>query len=62
MNILEAVEQKYPSLSRQERKIALKVIQHPSQVKKMSIGILAKKAEVSTATVTRFVKKMGCLI
>ncbi|KAF0384873.1 MurR/RpiR family transcriptional regulator [Pediococcus acidilactici] len=60
MNILEAVEQKYPSLSRQERKIALKVIQHPSQVKKMSIGILAKKAEVSTATVTRFVKKMGC--
>ncbi|XRF76187.1 hypothetical protein OGM84_05975 [Pediococcus acidilactici] len=34
MNILEAVEQKYPSLSRQERKIALKVIQHPSQVKK----------------------------
>ncbi|KAF0393445.1 SIS domain-containing protein [Pediococcus pentosaceus] len=59
MNIIDVVEQKYPSLSRQERKIALKVIQHPADVKKMNINTLSKKAEVSTATVTRFVKKMG---
>jgi RpiR family carbohydrate utilization transcriptional regulator len=59
MNVIDIVEQKYPSLSRQERKIALKVIQHPADVKKMNINILSKKAEVSTATVTRFVKKMG---
>lgn len=42
MNILEAVEQKYPSLSRQERKIALKVIQHPSQVKKWASAFSPK--------------------
>lgn len=59
MNIIDIVEQKYPSLSRQERKIALRVTQHPADVKKMNINTLSKKAEVSTATVTRFVRKMG---
>lgn len=60
MDIISEIEQKYLSLSRQERKIALKVLQDPNAVKQMNIHALSKKADVSTATVTRFVKKIGC--
>lgn len=60
MNIIDTIERNFPSLSRQERKVALKVIQQPMNVKKMTISTLAKKTKVSTATVTRFVKKVGC--
>jgi RpiR family carbohydrate utilization transcriptional regulator len=59
MSVIDIVEKKFPSLSRQERKIALQVVQHPADVKMMNINTLSKKSEVSTATVTRFVKKMG---
>ncbi|EIW12575.1 RpiR family transcriptional regulator [Lactiplantibacillus plantarum EGD-AQ4] len=60
MSIVNTVEEAYSSLSRQERKVALKVIQEPKQVQKMTISSLAKDADVSNATITRFVKKMGC--
>ncbi|MQS52532.1 MurR/RpiR family transcriptional regulator [Companilactobacillus mishanensis] len=60
MNILKMVEDQLPSLSRQERKVALQVIQSPQEVQQMSITTLAKKVEVSNATITRFVKKMNC--
>lgn len=59
MNAIETIENRLQSLSRQERKIALTVIQNSNQVKKMNTTDLAKLAEVSTATITRFVKKIG---
>ena len=60
MSIVTTVEESYPTLSRQERKVALKVIQEPKEVQKMTISSLAKNVHVSNATITRFVKKMGC--
>ncbi|UUC96769.1 hypothetical protein NOX35_28690 (plasmid) [Comamonas sp. C11] len=60
MSIVSTVEEQYPTLSRQERKVALKVIQSPKEVQKMTISSLAKTVDVSNATITRFVKKMGC--
>lgn len=60
MNILKLVEDQLPTLSRQERKVAIQVIKNPEDVQKMSISVLAKKIGVSNATITRFVKKMHC--
>lgn len=34
MSIVTTVEESYPTLSRQERKVALKVIQEPKEVQK----------------------------
>lgn len=60
MTILKKIEEDLPTLSRQERKVALQVIQNPQQVQQMNITALAKEVSVSNATITRFVKKMGC--
>ncbi|GAF40008.1 transcription regulator [Agrilactobacillus composti DSM 18527 = JCM 14202] len=60
MNIVRNVENQYANLSRQERKVALKVMQTPSVVQQMTISKLANAVGVSNATITRFVKKMGC--
>lgn len=60
MNILKLIEEVIPSLSRQERKAALKIIQNPQDVQTMNISTLAKMVNVSNATITRFVKKMNC--
>jgi len=60
MSMIKTVEARYPELSRQERKVALQVMQTPEQVQQMTISSLAKTVKVSNATVTRFVKKMGC--
>jgi Transcriptional regulators len=60
MSIIKFIEEELPKLSRQERKVAIKVMKDPEQVQKMSISVLAKSTQVSNATITRFVKKMNC--
>ncbi|WP_300561569.1 MurR/RpiR family transcriptional regulator [Companilactobacillus sp.] len=60
MTILKKIEEDLPTLSRQERKVALQIIQNPQEVQQMNITTLASKVEVSNATITRFVKKMDC--
>lgn len=60
MGMVDQVEAQYSELSRQERKVALIVTQSPEAVQQMTISDLAKSAGVSTATITRFAKKMGC--
>lgn len=60
VSILDDIEASFGNLSRQERKIALKVTQKPKQVQSMGIAELAQDVGVSNATVTRFVRKMGC--
>lgn len=59
-SIMQTVESRYPDLSRQERKVALKVMQSSEEIQGMSISRLAKSIKVSNATITRFVKKMDC--
>ncbi|PIO82485.1 RpiR family transcriptional regulator [Loigolactobacillus backii] len=59
-SLVQLVEYQYTTFSRQERKVALKVIQEPRNVQKMSITRLAQATGVSNATITRFVKKMNC--
>ncbi|KRM75267.1 transcriptional regulator, rpir family [Secundilactobacillus collinoides DSM 20515 = JCM 1123] len=54
------MEAELAHLSRQERKIAMKVIQNPKQIQTMGIADLAKAVGVSSATVTRFVRRVGC--
>lgn len=60
MNLLNNIEAIFSTLSRQERKVALKVLQNPQEVQSMNITKLAKKAGVSNATITRFVRRMEC--
>lgn len=60
MNLLNNIEAIFSTLSRQERKVALKVLQNPQEVQFMNITKLAKKAGVSNATITRFVRRMEC--
>ena len=50
MNLLNNIEAIFSTLSRQERKVALKVLQNPQEVQSMNITKLAKKAGVSNAT------------
>ncbi|EJN55279.1 MurR/RpiR family transcriptional regulator [Loigolactobacillus coryniformis] len=59
-NIMQLVEAQYADFSRQERKVALKVLQEPEKIQQLSINHLAASVGVSNATITRFVKKMQC--
>lgn len=60
MKISDQIENTFPSLPRQERKVAMIAVQKPEQVQQMSISELAGQAAVSNATITRFVKRLGC--
>ena len=60
MNILNELEKIYPSLPRQERKVALQAIQEPKKIQRLSINELAKLAGTSNATITRLVKRLDC--
>lgn len=58
MNLINQLESIYPTLSKQEKKVALQVLKYPKKVQTLSIEDLARRSEVSNATVTRFVKKL----
>ena len=60
MSILNELEKIYPSLPRQERKVALQAIQEPKKIQRLSINELAKLAGTSNATITRLVKRLDC--
>ncbi|WP_283584025.1 MurR/RpiR family transcriptional regulator [Limosilactobacillus difficilis] len=60
MKISDQIEGIFPTLPRQERKVAMIAVQKPEQVQQMSISELASQASVSNATITRFVKRLGC--
>lgn len=59
MNVLDRIKENENILSAQEKKLANYIISSPAEVAKCSTQYLAKKAEVSTATVIRFTKKIG---
>lgn len=51
MNILNELEKIYPSLPRQERKVALQAIQEPKKIQRLSINELAKLAGTSLSLI-----------
>lgn len=60
MDILMIIQNKYLEFSKQERKIADYILRFSHQIKNMNIGELAKNTNTSNASITRFVKKVGC--
>ncbi len=58
-NTLVHIRSIYPTLKPAERRVADAVLSSPHQVVHLSITELAKKAEVSDATVVKFCKRLG---
>lgn len=60
MDILMIIQKNYLIFSKQERKIADYILRFSQQIRNMKIGELAEKTGTSNASITRFVKKIGC--
>lgn len=60
MNILELIQFKYLDFSKKEQKIADYILENTEFIKNMNIKVFAKNCNVSTATVTRFCRKLDC--
>lgn len=59
MNIIELIQLEYLNFSDKEQKIAKYILKNSSSIHNMNISIFAKNCNVSTATVTRFCKKIN---
>src|SRR5260370_18803941 len=59
-DIVARIAERAPELRTAERKVAALILDDLTGASRASIGALAKKAEVSIATVTRFAKAVGC--
>lgn len=59
MNILELIQFKYLDFSTKEQRIADYILKNSNSIENMNINIFAKNCNVSTATVTRFCKKIN---
>ncbi|MGL4106653.1 MurR/RpiR family transcriptional regulator [Clostridium sp. LP20] len=60
MDILCEIQRVYNSFSDKEKSIADYILQHGDMIKNINITELAKNIGTSGATITRFVKKIGC--
>lgn len=60
MNPLVAIQKNYLRFSKNERSIADYILQNSPKINNMKITELAHNTKTSCATVTRFVKKIGC--
>lgn len=56
LNMKSQLQQMNPA----QAKIAKYILEHPDEIPAMPIGTLAKESGVSEATISRFVKFMGC--
>ena len=57
--LLDSIRTQLDSLSKSEKKVALAVLDHPSQTVSQNITALAKSAQVSEPTVVRFCRTLG---
>jgi RpiR family carbohydrate utilization transcriptional regulator len=57
--LLDSIRTQLDSLSKSERKVALAVLEHPTQTVSQNITALAKSAQVSEPTVVRFCRTLG---
>ncbi|WEV71053.1 MurR/RpiR family transcriptional regulator [Lactobacillus sp. ESL0785] len=60
MNSLVAIQKNYLNFSKNEKRIADYILQNSPKINNMKITELAHQTQTSNATVTRFVKKIGC--
>lgn len=60
MNILLKMQSKYSEFTENEKKLMSYILKHKESIQNINITILAENIGVSTSTITRFSKKMGC--
>ena len=59
-NLIEKIRESYPSLSKGHQKLADYIINNPKEGAFLSINDLSRETGISAATITRFVRVMGC--
>ncbi len=59
MNVYKIISEKMATMSRSQLKIAQYILKNPNQIPFLNVGKLAKKTDVSDATVVRFVTYLG---
>lgn len=60
MSLLTEIQSKYSSFSAKDKGIADYLLSSPAEASRSTIQTLAKKTNVSNATITRFCKKVSC--
>lgn len=60
MSIQKEIQNKYTELSKQEKAVANYILTNSESIQNMNIVTLSQLTYTSTATITRFVKKIGC--
>lgn len=60
MSLLAEIQKRYKAFTEKEKTIADFILNESRQMKNINITDLAEKLYISTATVTRFCKKIGC--
>lgn len=60
MNIVQTVKDRLSDLSKNEYKVAQRVLADPETVIHISTASLAKQADVSEPTINRFCRRIGC--
>jgi len=60
LDIIFEIQQKYANFSDKEKAIADYIVSQPDSIKNINITELAKLIGTSSATITRFSKKIGC--
>jgi RpiR family carbohydrate utilization transcriptional regulator len=58
--MLKDIEAKLPDMTRAEQKVARVVLASPYDIVRITLSLLAKKAQVSEPTVIRFCRSMNC--
>ncbi|UPU38932.1 MurR/RpiR family transcriptional regulator [Erysipelothrix sp. Poltava] len=60
MDILDEIQKQYVNFSQKEKQIAMYILQKNNEIKNINIGKLAEQTGTSSATITRFCRKIGC--
>ena len=59
MKYINIIESFYPSLSKQEKKVADYILEEKGKISYQSLQEIGRKINVGEATIVRFVKKIG---
>ena len=59
MNIIDLIQEQFPSYTKNEQEIAYYIINHPSDAGRFTIEKLATETNTSQAALIRFAKKLG---
>ena len=59
-NLIDQIRDSYPTLSKGHQKLADYIINNPKEGAFLSINALSRETGISAATITRFVRVMGC--